>query len=519
MSLPPLTFTGISSFSADLQTILNRAQQVASFPLQALQNDKTDLLQRKTLTGTLQTLATAFSTSLKNLATVGDARGIGGVSSDASKAAINTVTTSIAATYTLNGITSLAKAAAETSLHGYATETPVSPDGHVRLILGSNSYEIALTPEQNNLAGLRDAINRLGIGVTATVFTTGTGAAPNYLSLTASASGKTTLSLKDGATDLLTSTNQGANAEFKLNGVQVSKPTNLINDVIPGVSFTIAGTTPDDVTLTLASSRSKLSTALGSLVTAYNNMVDFLDTQVGPSAGLLSGSSLISGTASALRELTSFQGSGSIKSLAELGLELNNEGKLSLNSDRFNQIAESQLTDAFALVGNSASGIGSLINRFGNISDPVTGRVKLELDQFGITENRLNTQISTLTERINLQQQALRQRLQMADTLLATLESQQKTLEAQLNSLNLMLYGKARSMNTLHQIASRLEERTAEMASAGEAELSMLLKEGDRLRGQLESLRGAIRQDLAHIDRQLRFSDPVVTAAIIDCAG
>lgn len=440
MSLPPLTFTGISSFSADLQTILNRAQQVASFPLQTLQNDKTDLLQRKTLTGTLQTLATAFSTSLKNLAGVGDARGIGGVSSEASKAAINTVTTSVAATYTLNGITSLAKAASETSLHGYATETSVSSDGHVQLTLGSNSYEIALTPEQNNLAGLRDAINRLGIGVTATVFTTGT--APNYLSLTASASGKTTLSLKDGATDLLTSTNQGANAEFKLNGVQVSKPTNLINDVIPGVSFTIAGTTPDDVTLTLASSRSKLSTALGSLVTAYNNMVDFLDTQVGPSAGLLSGSSLISGTAAALRELTSFRGSGSIKSLADLGLELNSEGKLSLNSDRFNQIAESQLTDAFALVGSSVNGIGSLINRFANISDPVTGRVKLELDQFGITENRLNTQIGALTERINLQQQALRQRLQMADTLLATLESQQKTLEAQLNSLNLTLYGK-----------------------------------------------------------------------------
>lgn len=74
-------------------------------------------------------------------------------------------------------------------------------------------------------------------------------------------------------------------------------------------------------------------------------------------------------------------------------------------------------------------------------------------------------------------------------------------------------------MNTLHQIASRLEDRAAEMASAGEAELAMLLKEGDRLRGQLESLRGALRQDLAHIDRQLRFSDPVVTAAIIDCAG
>lgn len=453
MSLSPLTFTGVSKFSGDLQTILNRAQQVASFPLQALQNDKADLLQKKTLTMTLQSLSSELSARMQNLADIGDAKGMQGTSSKPSIISVNSATGLTAASYTISEITSVAASASETSIAGYASTTavPVSTTGHLQLIIGSNTYDISLPPEENHLTGLRNAINNLGAGVTATIFTTGTGTDPNYLSLAATATGATTLTLRDDPggvnADILTGTNQGINAEFKLNGVSVSKPSNLINDVIPGISFTIAGTTSGNeiVTLSLASSRSQLSNALNQFVGSYNNMVDFLDTQIGPSAGLLSGSNLISGTAAALRQLTSFQGSGDLRSLAEIGLELDNAGKLSLNADRFNSISDSQLPAAFNFFDRSAQGMGSLLEQFTSFSDPVTGRTRMELDQFGVTENRLNSQIGVLTERIQQQQAALQARLQFADTLLATLESQQSVLQAQLESLNLTLYGKKNS--------------------------------------------------------------------------
>jgi len=47
---------------------------------------------------------------------------------------------------------------------------------------------------------VRDAINNLGVGVTATVLTTGTGANPNYLSVTSNTAGATTLQLFDDPT-------------------------------------------------------------------------------------------------------------------------------------------------------------------------------------------------------------------------------------------------------------------------------------------------------------------------------
>lgn len=450
MSLSPLAFSGVSTFSESFQTILNRSQQIASIPLTRLQNEKTDLLQRKSLVTALEGVVGSFTASLRNLGQIGDRAGITATSSNPSRVRIESATANAPATYTISSITSLATAASEASLTGYATAnaSPVSSTGTVRLTVGSNTYDITLTPENNNLTGLRNAINNLGAGVTATIFTTGTGPLPNYLSISANETGAKTLTLvddPDGAdTPLLTSANQGSNAEFILNGVPVSKPSNLINDVVSGVTFSITGLTgpAETVTVRLASDRSQLATALESLAGAYNGVVDFLDSQIGESAGLLSGSNLVFRTSAALREFTSFNGSGAVKSLSELGVTLDSSGKMTFNPAVFSQLNDSQLAAAFTFAGTSVHGIASLVNRFSAISDPLTGAAKLEQNQFQATEARLTRQIAELTDRISAQQEALRQRLQMADTLLASLESQRTLIDAQLESLKLTLYGK-----------------------------------------------------------------------------
>lgn len=453
MGLPPLSFSGVSTFSESFQTILNRSQQIASIPLTRLQNEKTDLLQRKTLVTALESTVGNLTSSLRNLGSVGDRAGITASSSNPSRVRIESTTATSPATYSITSITSLASAASETSVTGYATAnaSPVSASGTVRLTVGSNTYNITLSPANNNLTGLRNAINSLGAGVTATIFTTGTGPLPNYLSVSANETGAKTLTLVDdpagAATPLLTTANQGSNASFVLNGVPVSKPSNLINDVVSGVSFSITGLSgpSETTTIRLSSDRSQLSAALESFVSAYNGVVDFLDGQIGEAAGLLSGSNLIVATSSALRQLTSFNGSGAIKSLSELGVTLDSSGRMSFDAAAFARLNDTQLAAAFTFAGTSASGIASLVNRFAAISDPVTGAAKLEQNQFDATEARLTRQIAELTDRISAQQEVLRQRLQMADTLLASLESQRKLIDAQLESLKLTLYGKRES--------------------------------------------------------------------------
>lgn len=447
MSLTPLVFSGISTYSADFQTILDRTVKIASLPITSLQNQQTDLLERKVVAGGLQGSVAAFGASLKSLGEIGDRRAVTGRSTDTSKVAVKSVTASTAGVYQLSNITSVASAAAETSLVSYADSdtTAVSTTGTVQLTVGSSAFTVSLTAGENNLAGLRDKINGLGAGVTASILTTD---GANYLSVSANTTGATTLTLKDdpggAATDLLSATNQGANAVFELNGVPVSQKTNLVNSVVPGLSFEILAETDDDetVTLTLASDRSQLSTALSSLAAAYNTLVEQVDGQIGESAGLLSGSSLVREIQGVLREVTGFSGTGDVKSLAELGLVFDASNKLTFDSAAFAGLSDAQVRAGLDFTSTAETGLGSLYSKVTGISDPVTGLIQAEINQYDATGRDLTSRVAALNERVTLLQSGLAQRLQYADALLANLESQQTVLTASIDSLSYSLFGR-----------------------------------------------------------------------------
>jgi flagellar hook-associated protein 2 len=448
MSLTPLTFTGVSTFSNDLQTILSRATSIASLPIQALQNQRKDIVQQKLLVSNLNTAVAALASSVSNLGNIGQQKALVASSSDSTKVTATNVSSPGSAVYTISNITSVAKAAAETSAGFADTTSAVSSTGTVKLVAGSHEYTIDLTGK-NNLTGLRDAINNLGAGVTATVLTTGTGATPYYLSVTANNPGATTLQLIDdpggAATNLLSANNQGADTVFKLNGVDVRKNTTLINDVVPGVTFHILGTTSgaESVTVTVGSSRSQLASALSDFVNAYNGVADQVNAQVGKNAGLLSGDFLVREVQDKLRGLASYAGSsGSIKGLADLGIEFDSSGVATVNQTTFDNLSDSQINDAFSFLGSSTTGFGGLVSGLTNISDSATGLAKIQLDNYDAANQRLSDQITTLTDRANEAQKSLAARLQAADALLAALQSQQSIVTAQINSLNYTLYGK-----------------------------------------------------------------------------
>ncbi len=447
MSLTPLVFSGISKYSSDFQTILDRTVKIASLPITALQNQQKDLVERKAVASGLQGAVSALGASLKSLSQIGDRRAVTGTSTNASKVAVRSVTASSTGSYQLTNVTSIASAAAETSVISYAdsSSTAVSSTGELELKVGSNTFSVSLTPAQNHLAGLRDKINGLGAGVTASILTTGTG---NYLSISANTTGATTLTLKDdptgAATNVLTSANQGSNAEFELNGVPVSQKTNLVNSVVPGLSFEILGTTDtnEKVTLTLASDRSQLSTALSSLTDSYNSLVSQVDAQIGEGAGLLSGSSLVRELQAVLREVTGFTGTGDVKSLSQLGIGFDSTNKLTFDASTFAGLTDAQVRSGFDLVGNSTTGLGSLYSKVSGIADPVTGLIQSEINQYDATTTDLNERVSALNDRVTVLQSGLAQRLQAADALLAQLDSQQSVLTASIDSLSYSLFGK-----------------------------------------------------------------------------
>lgn len=448
MGLTPLTFAGISQYSQDFQTILQRVTTIASFPLNQLKNEQQDVAAKRLLTSELSNSVKLLGDKITALKDVAANRAVSATSSNTSKLTIDSVNTDTLTTYNITDVTSIAVAASETSLSSYAssTATQVSASGSVRLTVGTTLYDIALTSGENNLVGLRDKINTLNSGVTATILTVAAGT--NYLSISANATGAKVVALREDPlgldTSLLTATNQGSNLNFKLNGVQVGRSSNLVNDLVSGVSFTLKQTTSVAETLSigLSSDRSKLSAAVSGFIDAYNTVQAKITGQVGKTAGLLTGDFLVREAQDILRKVSSFGlGAGSVKNWSDLGVNFSTAGQISFEVGMFNALSQTQLQDSFSFFKDT-TGLGALSKSTDGFSQDVTGLASIQIDQYGKTDSRLTEQIAKLEDRISVLRQTYLQKLQVADALLGNFESQRNVVSASIDGLNLVLYGK-----------------------------------------------------------------------------
>jgi len=459
-----LVFTGISSFSSDFQTILSREQQIEQIPITALKNQQSDLLQKKSSLISLNTVVGNLGSSIAALGSIAANQGISASSSDSGIVSAVSTGASAPANYAVSDIQSLASAASGMSaVYADPNQTPVSTAGAktVELVYGSTTKTITLTDQTNNLTGLANAINNLGIGVNASILSPD--ATHNYLSLSASATGETTLKLLDIPPDgdgnpdfnatpvnLLASSDNGSNASFEVNNIPFTRSTNTVNDVIPGVSLTLENTTDDSqtVNVTLSTDRSQLSNAIQTFVQNYNALQDSLSAQIGPSAGQLSGDPLINMLSSDMWQLGTYQGSGSIKSLSDMGITFDTSGKMSFDSSVFDSLSDSQVSDAMKFFGSPTSGFGALASQFTQLSDPALGMILQQENGIDQQNTDLTNQINALTDRDSVTQAALNAKLQAADAEVAQLQSQQSVLTATIQALNYSLYGYQSSPGT-----------------------------------------------------------------------
>ncbi len=542
-SIGSLYFTGISQYSSDFQSILTRSQQIAQLPITALQNQQTDNQNKSQALDTLDPVVADVGSAVASLGTLAANGGLAASSSNNTLASAVTTGTAAAGSYTISDIKSLASASSEMSLTGYAntSTSPVSASGVVNLVSGSQTYQLNIS-KNNNLTGLVNAINSSGANVTASILTTGTGATPDYLVVTANSTGATTLQLNDlkspsdlvtntgtgtetslttyadptstpvsssgyvnlvvgsktynlnisakndlngvvqaingagaGVTatvsngslsiatnnssattiqlndmtpsNLISNTNQGSNADFFLNNIEVTRSSNTINDVISGVSLTLnstTSTTNPSATISVSTDAGQLSNALQTLVTNYNSLVDQVNQQRGQSGGVLVGDSIIWQISNDMQQLATYwnpSSSGSIHSLSDLGVEFDDTGKMSFNQNTFNNLSQTQISDAFNFLGSSTSGLAALANNFTQITDPIEGVIQLQLTDYQTQDTSLSNRITTLTAQATATQNTLTAKVQAADALCAQLASEQTSVNAEVQSLNYVMYG------------------------------------------------------------------------------
>lgn len=450
----PLTFSGVSTYSSDLQQVLSRAVSIAQLPLTALQNDQADVQGKIQALQTLNPTVAAVGADITALGNLAGGQGLSATSSNADLVSVTATGATAAANYTISNITSTASAASATSASFYAntTATAVSSAGNLQLVVGSQTYPISLGTKQNNLQGLVAAINGISGGpVTASVLTTQSG---DYLALSANSTGQVSaLQLNDipssGPSVNLLSTsspglNLGSNANFDLDGIGISQASNTINDVVPGMTFTILGTTSANQTVNLSLSQdpTQVSSALQTFVTDYNSLSTAVNGQVGQSGGALAGDSVIDAVESAMQQAVTYEGtSGSVRNLSDLGISLSDTGQMTLDSSVVSSMGSSQLADALSFLGSSSTGFGALASSFTGISDPISGIIQSESTNYTQEDQNLQTQVTNKTAQINTMQTNLQSQLEAADAAIASLETQQSVLSSSIQAVDLTLYG------------------------------------------------------------------------------
>jgi flagellar hook-associated protein 2 len=444
--ITPLTLNGISQYASDFQSILDRSVQIASIPIQEMQGQQSLIENQMTAASGLSAAVGAVATDLTNLGNLGTSQALTANSSDSSVVTAQVTGATAATSYAITNVTSVASAASESSLSSFtdATTAPVSSTGSMQLTVGSTNYQITLASGSNNLTGLENAVNNLDAGVTAQILTTSNG---DYLSVSANNPGATTLQLVDDPTgankQMLTDQNQGSNTNFDLNGVPISTPQTTINNVVPGMTFTISGTTAanETATVSLSSDTSQVSSALQSFVSDYNNLAQQLTAQSG-TGGALEGDSVIFQLRDAMLQLASYNDpSNAINSLASLGVTFDQTGTASFDASALSSLSTSQTSDVFSFLGSATTGLGALANQFSAISAPSTGAIASEVNAWNTDNQTLTTNISNATTQVNTMQTLLSQQLEAADAQVDELQSQQSLLTSEVQSLNYTTYG------------------------------------------------------------------------------
>ncbi len=444
----PQTFTGVSKYSSDMQSILKRTQQIAQIPVTALQNDQATLKSEVTALTSLQSAVGNLNAAIGSLGFLASAGALSASSSNTNVSAAVSGSGATAGTYTIGNITSLASVSTATMTDPVAdaAATVVAPADTNTLYLqaGGGSIPIVLTSQTNNLNGLRDAINGADAGVIASILTTSSGA---YLTLTATEAGATAITLgtaADGSgSELLSMNNTGSLAQFEVNGRPATSNSNQITGVITGVALTLKGTLAlgETASITVSGSAGTVATALQNVAAAYNALAASINTMTAPGGGVLTGSQVVQSVRSLMREFAFYQGAGSGGSLMNLGVSFDKSGTMTVDSSVLSAMTPGQLTNVMSFIGDGTKGLSALSKGFSTFGDSTTGVIQQSIAQEQASQQRLQDQIDAMNVRIQMAQKTQLAKLQVADALLAQLTSQQSMLTSTIQSLNYTLYG------------------------------------------------------------------------------
>jgi flagellar hook-associated protein 2 len=234
------------------------------------------------------------------------------------------------------------------------------------------------------------------------------------------------------------------NAIFTLDGIEVSRESNTVTDVVDGLALTLKSKQADAdpaVTLQVAVDKEAIKTKLQKFVADYNEALKYITTKTSIDAaaktrGVFSSDSSILAVRSSLRSMIgqSVPGvsTGNPSVLSDIGIKINRDGTLTLSDtallDKVLTGDVRKVSDLF--VNASGSGLAEQLKTFLEKYVSTGGEIDTSSTSASTQITGIKARIARLQEQIDKRGEAYRNQFAQIQVLIAKASRQQQMMQS-----------------------------------------------------------------------------------------
>jgi flagellar hook-associated protein 2 len=457
--MPNVQFGGLIT-GLDTNSLIAGLVKAEQGPTNILQNQKTVLQAQQGVYTTLIGGLGSLKSAAQSLSLASDFDKKTAASSDD---AVLTASADSTALTGYNSITvdTLAKAQSVKSV-SFASASDALGTGKLTIHVGATSTDVTIDSSNNTLTGLKNAINSSGAAVTASIVNVGTSAAADYRLViqskeTGTANAVTVTGNLAGGTDPFagggTIVQAAADAVFAVNGLTVTRSSNTVSDILPGVTFVllkegdhngVIDGSDASANVTVSADSSAIKSAISKFVDSYNAVNKVINNQftLNPDTkrqGALAGDAALRGVASQLRsQLSKAGGTGAgFKYLSDIGLTFEKDGSLTVDDAKLSNALTTNPTSVSNLFALVQDGVGKRIpDTVDNFISSVDGALTFRQQGIQADIDRIDKKIASEQQRINSLQDRLTKQFSDLEQVVSQLKSQNDYLVQHLTAIS-----------------------------------------------------------------------------------
>ena len=312
----------------------------------------------------------------------------------------------------------------------------------------SNPTTTDITVTDASLQGTVSAINAANLGVTAEIIDTGDASDRYRIQLIGETGAENAFSLTSSDSTLSFSSVQSAtDAQLNVNGIDFTRSSNVIDDVITGVTLSLNTVTNGAANLSINQDDSQSRANIVDFVTIYNEaqrqLKELSNSSIG---GELAGDSIFRSLTSSLRSLvlgTSSSASGNISNLSDMGISVSRTGELDVDDTKLDNALANNFADVVTMFSantdNQSASSTDVAGLAGDITNLIANAtasdsyLESQQDTLADANSRRQEELSDLADRMErVEERYNRQFLamqQIIDQMNSTRESMESSFE------------------------------------------------------------------------------------------